>query len=215
MFRAIDSNQLITVLLLLCLCFLAIAKLLDTKRFHDFTTLMSNPKYLNIYLREQKFIDLFDSFLFLNFIISLGIFIGFSAQTFAPKFNISANILFKLIAGVGFFILIKILVQRLVGSLFEMDKLIDHYLFQKTSFNHFLGLILLPVNLLLTYSLIPSPVVIYVIGGCLALIVISGLLSSIKANQGIIKNNLFYFILYLCTLEIAPYIILCQQATKL
>ena len=39
-------------------------------------------------------------------------------------------------------------------------------------------------------------------------IVLTGLFTSFKAHQSLIKYNFFYFILYLCALEIAPYIIL-------
>ena len=35
-----------------------------------------------------------------------------------------------------------------------------------------------------------------------------GLLTSYKSNLNLIKRDFFYFILYLCALEIGPYIIL-------
>jgi hypothetical protein len=50
-------------------------------------------------------------------------------------------------------IIIKILVERLIGSLFEIDKLIDmDYLFQKTTFKNYSGFVFLVANLLLLYS---------------------------------------------------------------
>jgi hypothetical protein len=116
--------------------------------------------------------------------------------------------MFKLTFGIGVFILIKVLLERLIGSLFEIDKLIDQYLFQKISYKNLLGLVLIPINLLLIFSFKPGLILLYIIVILLGLINIMGLITTIKTNQSIIKQNLFYFILYLCALEIAPYIIL-------
>ena len=116
--------------------------------------------------------------------------------------------MFKLSVGIAVFVLIKVLLERLIGSLFEIDKLTDLYLFQKITYKNYLGILLLPINALLLFAFEPTLDIIYGIIILLLIINIIGLISSLKSHQSLIKNNLFYFILYLCALEIAPYIIL-------
>ena len=115
---------------------------------------------------------------------------------------------FRLLFGVGALVLIKVLLERLIGSLFEIDTLIDSYLFQKTTYKNYTGLILLPVNILLIYTFSSSKIIIYSILAIILLINLIGFITSFKNHQKTLLNNFFYFILYLCALEIAPYLIL-------
>ena len=66
MFRHIVSNELFTILLVIGLIIVAIAKLTSPKRFDDFIMVLANDKYLKIYSRDQKFFDKFDALLFTN-----------------------------------------------------------------------------------------------------------------------------------------------------
>ncbi len=208
MYRDIVSNELFTILIIASLTIIAVAKLVAPKRFDDFIYVLGNSKYLKIYARDQKFLDKFDALLFSNLIISASIFSYLVYQYTTDTKIISINILFKLVFGIGTFILIKVLIERLLASLFDIDKLIDKYLFQKISYKNYLGLLLLPINALLIFSVKPTLPIIYVIVTILLIINIMGVITSFKTHQNTIKNNLFYFILYLCALEIAPYIIL-------
>ncbi|MDU8884953.1 DUF4271 domain-containing protein [Yeosuana sp. MJ-SS3] len=208
MLRDIASNEIFTVLIILGLFFIASAKLLSPKRFDEFVLVLGNSKYLKIYSREQKFLDMFDALLFVNLIISITVFIFLVYQNLVENINPSTGLLLKLIFGLGIFILIKVLIERLVGSLFDMDSIIDQYLFQKISYKNFIGIILIPINALLIYSFNANKIVVFIVIGILFCISIMGLITSIKSYQSLIKNNLFYFILYLCALEIAPYLVL-------
>lgn len=208
MLREIISNDLFTILIVIAIVIVAMARLASPNRFTDFIYVIGNSKYLKIYSRDQKFLDTFDALLFSNFVLSASVFIYIIHQYLTDNQGVSINLLFKLILGIAVFILIKILLERLIASVFEIDTLIDQYLFQKTSYKNYLGLILIPVNAVLIFSISPSITNIYIIVILLLLLNIIGLISSFKTHQNTIKGNLFYFILYLCALEIAPYIIL-------
>ncbi|GAA4889062.1 DUF4271 domain-containing protein [Flaviramulus aquimarinus] len=208
MLRNIISNELFTVLIVIGLVIVAIAKLTDPKRFDDFIIVLGNTKYLKIYSKDQKFFDKFDGLLFSNLILSLSVFCFIIYQYLTESNQVSINTMFKLAFGIGVFILIKVLIERLIGSLFEIDSLIDQYLFQKISYKNFLGILLLPINALLLFSFQPTLPIIYLMIILLLIVNIIGLISSFKTHQSLIKTNLFYFILYLCALEIAPYVIL-------
>ncbi|WP_445731781.1 DUF4271 domain-containing protein [Mariniflexile sp.] len=195
-------------MLVVSLVVIALAKLTSPKRFNDFVTVLGNSKYLKIYAREQKFLDRFDALLFTNLIISLSLFSYIVYGFFTETRVISVDTMFKLSFGICVYILIKVFVERLIGSLMEIDEMIDQYLFQKISYKNYLGLVLIPVNAFLLFSFKPTLTFFYVIVILLFIVIITGLITSIKAYQSLIKHNFFYFILYLCALEIAPGIIL-------
>jgi len=208
MLRETVTNEWFTVFIVLGLVFLTLSKFLSSRRFDDFLAVIGNSKYLKIYARDQKFIDGFDTLLFLNLVISVSIFSFLMYSEFVNPAEFDLIQFFKLLFGVGALVLIKVLLERLIGSLFEIDALIDSYLFQKTTYKNYTGLILLPVNILLIYSFSPSKPIIYIILGLIFLINLIGFITSFKNHQKILLNNLFYFILYLCALEIGPYLIL-------
>ena len=206
--REVISNELFTILIVLGLCILAFAKYAFSNRFNDYLWVIGNSKYLKIYAREQKFIDQFDSLLFVNLIISLSIFSFVGYNTFVDSLQFDLTSFIKLFVGIGAIILIKILLERLIGSLFDIDELIDSYIFQKTNYKNYIGLFLLPINIILIYAIQPTATIMYVVIAFIILINLIGFITSFKTHQKTILNNLFYFILYLCALEIAPYIIL-------
>ncbi|MFK7781920.1 DUF4271 domain-containing protein [Psychroserpens sp.] len=208
MLREVISNDWFTIFLILGLAFITLCKYLFASRFKDFVTVIGNSKYLKIYARDQKFIDGFDALLFLNLIISVSIFFYVVYATLVSPSEFNLTQFFKLIFGIGVLFLIKVLLERLIGSVFEIDSLIDSYLFQKTTYKNYTGFLLLPINCLLIYTISPSEVVIYSCLGLIVLINIVGFISSFKNHQKLLLNNLFYFILYLCALEIGPYLIL-------
>ncbi|MCD2257895.1 DUF4271 domain-containing protein [Psychroserpens luteolus] len=208
MLRDVIYNDWFTVFLILGLVFITLSKYVFAHRFKDFLAVIGNSKYLKIYARDQKFIDGFDALLFFNGIISVSIFAFICYSTLVNPSEFDLNLFFKLLFGVGVLFLIKILLERLIGSLFEIDGLIDSYLFQKTTFKNYTGFVLFPINCILIYTLNPSKTIIYIIICIMVLINLIGFISSLKNHQKLLLNNIFYFILYLCALEIGPYLIL-------
>lgn len=208
MLREIVSNEWFTIFIVFGLVLITMSKFLFAKRFDDFLQVIGNSKYLKIYERDQKFIDGFDTLLFLNLVFGAATFsyIAYSTVISPIKFEIITFL--KVVFGVAALILMKVLFERLIASLFEIDRIIDSYLFQKTSYLNFSGFILLPINVLLIFTLEPSKTIIYIVLAILLLINLIGLFTSFKNYQKLIINNLFYFILYLCALEIGPYLIL-------
>ncbi len=213
MLREVISNEWFTVLIVVGLIAITMSKQFFPARFNDFIAVLGNSKYLKIYSRDQKFIDGFDSLLFLNLIISLSVFGFLAYSTLVQPIKFEILLFSKIIFGVAALVLIKVLFERLIGSLFDIDKIIDQYLFQKTSYLNFSGFILLPINILLLYAVTPSKSILFVSIGLIILINLVGLITSFKNHQKLILNNLFYFILYLCALEIGPYLILYKIIT--
>ena len=125
---------------------IVIAKFSYSLRFNDFLYVIGNSKYLKIYAKDQKFIDQFDSFLFINLVLSFSIFTYFAYSAFVAPLDFEITVFLKLLFAVSTLIIIKTLLERLIGSLFEIDSLIDHYLFQKTTFKNYSGFVFLVAN---------------------------------------------------------------------
>jgi hypothetical protein len=202
------TNEWFTVFTIIGLLAIVAAKVLNTLRFNDFLYVIGNSKYLKIYTKDQKFIDKFDSFLFINLALSLSIFTYVTYSAFVSPLPFELILFLKLLFAISTIIIIKTLLERLIGSLFEIDSLIDQYLFQKTTFKNYAGLVFLIANLFLLYTNTATNIVIVVAFSLICLINLIGFLSSFKTYQNLINPSLFYFLLYLCALEIGPYVLL-------
>ncbi|WP_452224930.1 DUF4271 domain-containing protein [Lacinutrix chionoecetis] len=213
MLREVFSTELYTLLLVICLALVALTKLLFSKRFHDFIFLLFNFRYLKVYAREQKFFDVFEGLLFVNFTVGLAIFILLAFNLATHISETDYLLLTKLAFGIGIFIVGKILFERLVSSFLSLDPIIDVYIFHKISYKNFLGLLLIPINALLIYTISPTKTSISIFLIILLIINVSGILIFIKDNLKTIKKGWFYFILYLCALEISPYLVLYKLFT--
>jgi hypothetical protein len=208
MFREVLFNDLYTTIIVASLAIIVGAKLLNFNRFTGLIRLFGNSSYLRIYFKDHKFLDPFDILLSLNFCIN-GTLTGILTYThFAQKIELDALLFIKLVGLLGAWIFLKIILEIGIGYLFDIPKLFHSHVFQQVSYLNFLGIFLLPLNSLLIF-VAPNHhlllVSILVISG---VILFSGFMKSIKTYQKLLINNFFYFILYLCTLEIGPYIVL-------
>jgi hypothetical protein len=208
MFREVLFNDLYTTIIVASLAIIVGAKLLNFNRFTGLIRLFGNSIYLRIYFKDHKFLDPFDILLSLNFCIN-GTLTGILTYThFAQKIELDALLFIKLVGLLGAWIFLKIILEIGIGYLFDIPKLFHSHVFQQVSYLNFLGIFLLPLNSLLIF-VAPNHhlllVSILVISG---VILFSGFMKSIKTYQKLLINNFFYFILYLCTLEIGPYIVL-------
>jgi hypothetical protein len=112
------------------------------------------------------------------------------------------------------FILSKFLIEKIIGNTLNAEGFVDQFNLVKVNYRAFFGLLLLPVNIILYYNHTPLQVAFYII---LVVFVIYNLITYyflIKTYQKLILGKLFYFILYLCTLEIAPYYFMYYWITK-
>ena len=210
MLREVQFNDLYTTIIVACLAIIVGAKYLKPQRFIDILRILGNSNYLRIYFKDHKFLDPFDIILFLNFCLN-GMLISLLAYIqLVKKIDIDIVLFLKLSVVFGAVVLVKILIELGIGYLFDIQKIFHSYVFQQVSFFNFLGIILLPLNSLLIFGVPNNRFLLTFILSISGLILLIGMLKSIKFYQKLLINNLFYFILYLCTLEIGPYILLCN-----
>lgn len=208
MFREIVHNEWLTIFISIGLLSIALTKYLYENRFYDFIGIFGNSKYLKIYEKDHKFIDSFHGLLSMNLIISVSTFAYISYNYFAHQTGFNLLIYLQFLGVFASLILLKMGTERGIGALFSINKLTESYLFQKLSYKNYIGIILLPINALLIYTIPTSGALIISLVALVVGIYIVGYLMIIKRHQSVLFNNLFYFILYLCAFEVGPYLIL-------
>mgnify|MGYP001252003208 CR=1 FL=1 len=214
MLREVLLRDWYTGIIVISLTLIVAAKLLKPNRFIDFMKLIGNSNYLRIYFKDHQFFDPFDIVLFLNFCVnaSLTAVLCYTYYGVDTSINFDGYLKLSLVLGLG--ILLKILIELAIGSLFELENLFHSYVFQQISTINFLGVILLPLNAFLIFGF-PNQVPLLAVTLFFSVIIILiGFFKSIKSHQNLLINNLFYFILYLCTLEIGPYLILYKLVSN-
>ncbi len=207
--REIASTNWLTILFLICLGLLVAAKGLNALRFYDFMMLFSNNKYIISYQKNNKLSSAFNAILLVLQIASVSLFLFLCFDIFEIEVAPSEiTLFFKITIVYGVIVIFKLLVEKIIAAIFSIDDIIDEYLFHKVSYRNFMGVILLPVNIVFVYAFQPTKIIFIVVFVLLVILNLIVLISFYKKNENIIFNHLFYFILYLCALEIAPYFIL-------
>lgn len=213
--RYTTSNDLLTLIILLVLLLMVLAKKMFQPRFEDFVSLVTSGKYMMIKSREHKALFGFNILMLIIHILSISLFLFILYRAFGPS-NIenTGMILLRIITGYSFFVLLKFLIEKIIANVFDIDDYIDHYLFQKHTYRNFISIIIFPISIFLIYSDNLNNLVLSIILGLFFTAVILTFARIIIKNEAQVASYWFYFILYLCALEITPYIILYKLITK-
>ena len=205
--RNIVVMDWITILIFLSLLFVVLAKGVFYTRFLNFIILPFNNKYIFMYNKKEKLLNWFNLFFGLFLIINFSLFLYLGTSIlFEPTSN-SAIVVFPLILGsLLLFLFIKLALQMGNGFIFGTQKTITEVIFKKLSYFNYSGLIMFVANVILTYIAIGSKAVFYVAFFLILLVNVIGWITILRNHQKFITSNFFYFILYLCALEIAPFI---------
>ena len=213
--RNIETRDWATILFLLSFVLIAILKSAYENRFSDFMQLLVSNKYIKVYRDSSNLSSLFTIVIFLVHIISLAFFIQLSLYTFQFIIAKSDWIIFiQIFTFLFVFILSKYLIEMIMATSFNIEEIIEQYNLQKVSYRTYFGLFLLPIDIILFYNDFLSKYLIYGTIAILLAINLINYLVSLKNYQNLIFRKFFYFILYLCTLEIAPYYFLYYWFTK-
>jgi len=204
--REVANTDWITIVILISIVFIIVAKSMFYSRFLNFMVLPFNNKYLFIYNKKDILLNWFHIFISAFQLMNLTLFIFYTDNILLSAEIVSNVINYLIIFGllVVFFVL-KIIIQLGNSFIFESQKTITEIIFKKISFMNFSGLILFLANILLTFIFPGSKFI--VLAGILLVFVVNliGWITILRIHQKYISTYFFYFILYLCALEISPY----------
>ncbi len=208
-----ETQDWITVLFVLGFFLLVLAKILYPQRFVDFINLLNSGKFISFKGKENKAFHGFNILLLIVQAIAISIFLFVAYEVYFEHSESAGIIFIRILTAYLCFLLLKTGVEKIIGNIFEMDDRMDYYIFQKISYRSFISLFILIASLFLVYSLDPGTLTITLIAVLCLLANVIGLIIIYRKNQNLLASNWFYFILYLCALEIAPYIILYKLVT--
>jgi len=198
MIREIISNDSLTLILFGSFFLIIILKKIDSNIFYQnlsFFQRDSRNSFSNN-LIGIKFLEIIYNILFISNLSLLLTF--FYNQTF----DIAVYI--KYFKYLIIFFLFKILFDLIIGGLFSIKKMMRNYIYLKLVFNNSLGILILFFNFFIAYSIFDNHnITLIFITLSLLYLIYSYFLIFFSMKKTIYKNW-FYFILYLCTLEIIP-----------
>ena len=144
-------------------------------------------------------LSLFDFYYFLLLIANISIFISFFKK---EVFSLNETALIALCLLV--FFLGQSLTQLIIAWTFNFVKLINYYLRQKMIVANGFLIFIFVINTSLTYTQNYLNIFLLISLIFITFYTIFSFLKVLSKHKKIISENLFYFILYLCTLEIIP-----------
>ena len=208
-YRSITYLDWMTLILLVCLVLLVLGKYLFKTSFFNFIILPFNNKYITLNKKKDKLFYGFHLIMSVFQIANLSLFLFISRNIFFDQhLTSSPEFYVVVIMGILVFLFVKTVLQIGNGYFFENNELMSDIIFEKLTYFNYGGLIAFLGNVLVIYVFPGDKSIIYLIFLLLMGINGIGIIKILRTHQKLIIGNTFYFILYLCTLEISPIAVL-------
>jgi len=212
--RIIETRDWATVLFVVALLLVAITKSVFENRFSDYIRLIVSDKYIKVYRDSSHLMSGFTILLFIVQLISLAFFIQLVFSYFGYAAKTDWILFIQIFTFLVVYILSKFLIEKIIATAFNIEEFTEQFNLQKVSYRTYIGLLILPIDIILFYNDNPSKSLIYAFIAIVLAINLLTYLVSLKNYQNLLFGKLFYFILYLCALEIAPYYFMYYWFTK-
>ena len=212
--RIIESKDWATILFVICVAIIAINKTISSVRFNEFVRLAYSDKYTKIYRDSSNLMSGFTISMFVLQLISFSFFTLLVLNQFDRAEKTDLIVYIQVFTFLTVFILSKFLIEKIVATAFKIEEFNEQFNLLKVNYRTYLSLLLLPINIILFYNPIDSNLFFWVLISLLFGINVITYIIALKLYQNLLLRKIFYFILYLCTLEIAPYYFIYNWFTK-
>jgi len=214
MFEGIEkiasTSDWVTMFFLVVLILIAVLQFNYSERFSKLFSLVYSEKYYTDYIKTRPLI--FNSFHVIFFFIilfNISLFLYFAFNTFSSplvegQFYFFAQILLVTFA----YFIVRNFMGIFLANLFEVEEGQKYFTFLKMSNLALVSILVLPLLVLANYS----------VGIFHKFLITFGIVASFAIalfryfvlikNEKLSFNNLFYLFLYLCALELAPFIVI-------
>lgn len=210
--RILISNDWITIVLLIIIGLLIYNKTKHPVRFKGLQTLLYNNSYINNYSKSTPLIlNTFNITFYFIFILIASLLLHVTINLKGLTANNNESFLIILLY-VFSFVIIRSIIGLLFAFLFEKGNEQQYFTFTKLSYLGSFCLLILPLLIINFYinSVYFSQFLIIVA----ILLLLFYYFLQIKNNQKLVFSKMFYFILYLCALEISPFIVIYRLIIK-
>ena len=199
MIRDVISNDSLTILLFGSIFFIIILKKIDPIIFSQNLSFRKKElvNKISTNLWGVKFLEILYNLLFIS---NISILLAFFKDQ-----NFELIIYYELFKYVFIFFTSKVLFDIIIGKIFSINRIMKSYVWQKLVYCNSLGIILLLFNFFIAYTIFDKQFMVSFFIALSVLYLIFAYFSIFFSMKKVIYKNWFYFILYLCTLEIIPY----------
>lgn len=211
MFRNVVSYDWFTVSMVILFIGFALAKQLFRAKYIQFLKLGFSDAYFTVKLKESRFITNFEVLILIlsHIVLAQIIYFIFLKSESYNYFNFNPFLSISIIfLSLCLFSVVKFCLEKIINFVCCKTLFLNFYLFYKQiiwSYAIFLGL---PFLIFEVYSPFSSVNFLYVSLTVMGVLFTFNLLIFAYKNLSLLISQWFYFILYLCTLEIAPYFFL-------
>ncbi|RZJ69147.1 DUF4271 domain-containing protein [Flavobacterium sp.] len=212
--RAIQTTDWAIFVFIVSFVLIALARSLFETRFAEFSRLAISDKYIKVYRDNSNLMSWFNIMLFVLHLISLAFFIQLALSGFGFAHKGDWLLFIRIFGLLGVFILSKYLIEKIIAASFNAEEFVEQFNLQKVSYRTYIGLLLLPIDIILYFSSGMSKTIYFALIAIILLINALTYAVSLRNYQNALLGKLFYFILYLCALEIAPYYFMYYWFTK-
>jgi hypothetical protein len=202
--RTIENKDWATLLFVVSLILIVTVKTRYSQRFFLYLDLFYSDKYFKLFNKSEYVSSSFNVLLYIVQIIAISFFIiiVLDQYTICSKYN--GIVYLQIITALFVISMSKYFIEKIVAIIFEIDSIADVFNHYKMSYKSFFTLFLLPLITILYYNKVNEIFVFILMIIVIAYNIIT-YINILKFFKSKLISNLFYFILYLCTLEIAPY----------
>ncbi len=206
LFRHISSHDWITVICFMAFCLLIVAKKINSYHFKNFMLLFVTDKYVKIHHEDNSRKNIHTVLTLFQGLI-LPLLIHVILFNFKKIDNLNLSCYLKILAIYLVFFGSKFMLEKTVVIVFGLSAKLTSYLFEKQTYKNYFCIIFFPLLLLLVYQVEYVEITTFIVAiiGILLFLLAVGLI--ISHYRKLFYEAPFYFILYLCTFEIAPYIL--------
>lgn len=207
--RNIPEHNWLTYIFIAIGLLMGLVNFIDQKRLHQLLTVPYSSFYFSVYERLQdNSIRIFNVLLFIVSQLTFGIFIYFLMYRFYPQTLHTAFPFVKIIVVILLYWVVKFLILRFVAWVFDVVALHKDIIYYKMSILYGINFYLLGMIVFATYYFDWKGNYIQFVGIVFLILILIRYIRFFTFLQRTPFFSLFYFILYLCTLEIAPLILI-------
>uniref|UniRef100_UPI0025D6EB79 DUF4271 domain-containing protein n=1 Tax=uncultured Flavobacterium sp. TaxID=165435 RepID=UPI0025D6EB79 len=161
--RTAGGKDWATILFVLCFGLIAINRAMFETRYAEFIKLAISDKYTKIYKDSGNLMSWFTISFFFIQVISFTFLVQFLLGYFGFADKNSWISFVQLFTFIAVFILAKYLIEKIIATSFNIEEFNEQFNLHKVNYRTYIGLLLLPVNVVLFYNDAIHPFVLYAI----------------------------------------------------
>jgi len=209
--RIVISHNWITITIVFAMLLLFVLKKVDQTRLLGYSKSFFITGFIEKKAAEkQSFFSFFNLLIFAFSMLVISLSFLLLLQQFLPEYTFGFSFFSALLGFVATYFLIFLATDMALSSVFQIKNELNYFIVSKMSYVYAISLWLFPVLIITVYGLENSMVLAVSMSVLFAL----RIALIFTNNKKLIVSKLFYLILYLCALEIAPLLIFYKTAIQ-